>query len=319
MRSSRLGVIVLIALSVLITSNCSYYGRIMSRKNLVDGSTAYKERKFDQAEELFRKAAARDPEGETQEGRTAQLFLARTLHSEYIGNRQDKSKAEEAIAAYQKALSLDKNDQSSYKAVASLYENLQRQDDWLKWVTERANNTEIQPQYRAEALTSLAARKNSCASDISDTEQTKKTVKKDGKEAYQFIKPEDPAEFEKLKQCVAEGNQLIEQAIALEPDMVKNAKNLNPATMSDKELKDALSVIKPFESARSYHASLLIQAMRVAEMEGRTADQEALKKKADEAKEKFQSLSEVGRNIEREIETRQAAADQAANANANSK
>ena len=92
----------------------------MSRKNLVDGSHAYKERKFDVAEDLFRRAAERDPDGETVEGRTAQLFLARTLHSQYIGNRQDPTKAEEAIKEYKKALAVDKNDQSSYKAVASL-------------------------------------------------------------------------------------------------------------------------------------------------------------------------------------------------------
>ena len=35
-------------------------------------------------------------------------------------------------------------------------------------------------EQRAEALTSLAAKKNTCANDITDTEQTKKTITKDG-------------------------------------------------------------------------------------------------------------------------------------------
>lgn len=87
MRFSRLGVFLLLTLAVFLTANCGYYTRIMSRKNLVDGSHAYKERKFQAAEELFRNAAARDPEGLTLEGKTAQVFLARTLHSQYIGNR----------------------------------------------------------------------------------------------------------------------------------------------------------------------------------------------------------------------------------------
>ena len=87
MRPSRFGIIVLLAITAFLSANCSYYTRIMSRKNLVDGSHAYKERKFAEAEELFRRAAARDPEGTTVEGRTAQLFLARTLHSRYIGSR----------------------------------------------------------------------------------------------------------------------------------------------------------------------------------------------------------------------------------------
>src|SRR4029079_17370303 len=87
MRSSRLGLFVFISVLVFIGSNCSYYNRVMARKSLVDGSEAYKGRKFPEAESFFRSAVARDPKGETLEGQTAQLFLARTLHSEYIGNR----------------------------------------------------------------------------------------------------------------------------------------------------------------------------------------------------------------------------------------
>lgn len=289
----------------------------MSRKNLVDGSAAYKERKFDQAEELFRRAAARDPEGKTVEGRTALLFLARTLHSKYIGNRQNTAWAEEAIEVYKKSLAVDKNDQSSYKAIASLYENLQKPDEWQKWVTSRANDASIQPQYRAEALTSLAAKQNTCANEITDTEQTKKTVKKDGKDAYQFVKPANPEDLTKLQQCVADGNRLIDQAVALEPDTVKNAKSLNPSSMTDQQLKESLDVIKPFESARSYHASLLLQAMRLAEMEGRNDDRDKLKAQADEAKAAFLELSEVSKAIQNEIDARRQAAEEAANANAN--
>ena len=156
----------------------------------MDGSLAYKERKFSEAEELFRRAAARDPEGTTMEGRTAQVFLARTLHSRYIGDRQKTELADEAIEAYKKALAVDKNDQSSYKAVASLLDNLQRTDEWQKWVVDRSNRTDIEPQHRADALTSLAARKNTCANEVTDTEQTKKTVKKDGKDVFQWVKPD---------------------------------------------------------------------------------------------------------------------------------
>ena len=87
MRFSRLGLLALLIATVLSGSNCSYYNRVLARKNLVDGSKAYKDRKFPEAEQLFRDAVARDPKGETVEGKTAQLFLARTLHSEYIGNR----------------------------------------------------------------------------------------------------------------------------------------------------------------------------------------------------------------------------------------
>jgi hypothetical protein len=290
----------------------------MSRKNLVDGSHAYKERKFQVAEELFRRAAARDPEGATLEGRTAQVFLARTLHSEYIGNRQFPEKADEAIAEYKKALVADKNDQSSYKAVASLYDNMQRPDQWLKWVTERSTNTDIEPQFRAEALTSLAAKQNTCANEISDTPATKKTVKgPDGKDVFQFVKPADNADFEKLKGCVAEGTRLIDLAVSLETPEVKNAKNVDIKPLTDEQIKKLNDLLKPFESARSYKASLTAQAMRLAEMEGRTADRDSLKTAADQAKAQFSELSQVGRKIEDETDARRAAAEEAENANAN--
>ena len=410
----------------------------MARKNLVDGSEAYKGRKFPEAEAFFRAAVARDPNGETLEGKTAQLFLARTLHSEYIGNRSfsfgetdflgpkglalteklragadplskwlytqlspdtikqydaynaaptntddnikkkndlakshlnqlatdlnkiinsgqsiydparfagvnlsdftkqymaqpnltpDKiirlnrllledaypneiarrPKAEDAIAEYQKALALKPDDQSSYKAIASLYENLQRTDDWLKWVSTRSQNTSIPPEQRAEALTSLAAKKNTCANEITDTEQTKKTVTKDGKQVFQFVRPANQQDLDTLKACVTDGVALIDQAMALEPQAVKTAGSLNIKGMSDQELSQKLELLKVFESARSYKASLLFQAMRLAEMEGRTADRDRLKTEADAARASFLELSDIVKKINDEIDERKAA------------
>lgn len=317
MRSSRLGVFALLTLSVFLTANCSYLNRVLSRKNLVEGSIAYKERKFAEAEDLFRRAAARDPEGLTTEGRTAQVFLARTLHSQFIGNRGELSKAAEAIEAYKKALVVDKNDQSSYKAIASLLDSLQRPDEWRQWVTERSNRTDIEPQNRAEALTSLAARKNTCANEVTDTEQTKKTVKKDGKDVFQWVKPANPADLEQLRGCVTDGVKLIDQSIALEPDSVKNAKNLDLKSLTDQQLKQNLDLFKVFESARSYKASLDAQAMRLADMEGRAAERDALKAQADAGRAKFIELSTVDKAILDEMDARRAAEQEAANANAN--
>jgi tetratricopeptide (TPR) repeat protein len=313
MRFSRLGVFLLLSVAVLSGTNCSYYNRVMARKDLVDGSKAYKDRKFPEAERLFREAVARDPNGQTEEGKVAQLFLARTLHSEYIGDRVNKAKAEEAIAQYQKSLQENPNDQSSYKAVASLYENLQRNDDWLKWVTTRSTNTSIPPEQRAEALTSLAAKKNTCANEISDTDKTKKTITKDGKQTFQFVKPENPQDFDTLKGCVDDGMRLIDQAIALETDKVKSAKSLNIASLSDQELAANTDLLKVFESARSYKASLLFQSMRVAEMDARTAERDSIKTAAEAARASFLELSDVVKKIQAEIDARTAAKEEAAN------
>lgn len=451
MRSSRLGLFVFISVVVFLGSNCNYYSRVMTRKDLVDGSEAYKGRKFAEAEAFFRSAVSRDPKGETLEGKTAQLFLARTVHSQYIGNRsfnfteadflgeqglgltrklwepkdplsqflsekmspdtkaqyqayldpntpteappvpanaegeakalpvktkndlrkshlsrlatdlnavinsgqsiydparfagvklsdftkqymaqpnltsdkiirlnrllledaypleiQKRPKAEDAIAEYQKALSFDPNDQSSFKAIASLYENLQRQDDWLKWVTERSQNTGIRPEFRAEALKDLAAKKNTCANEISDTEETKKTVNEGGKQVFKFVKPANPEDFEKMKQCIADGILLIDQALALEPAEVKNAASFNVKGATDQELQQKYDLFRIFESARSFKWSLLNQSIRLAEMEGRTAELESLKAQAEAAKAAYIALAEVDKAIDEEIKDRRA-------------
>jgi len=318
MRFSRLGLIALLVATVLSASSCSYYNRIIARKNLVDGSKAYKDRKFDEAEQLFRDAVSRDPKGETVEGKTAQLFLARTLHSEYIGNRANKGKADEAIAEYRKALSNDPNDQSSYKAIASLLENQQKTDEWQNWVTERSKNTQIKPEYRAEAIVSLAAKKNTCAGDIDDTDKTKKTVTENGKQVFQYIKPENPEDLNTLRTCVNDGMALVDEALAQEgPAGVASAKTIDIKKATDDELKKRADLLRVFESARSYKASLLIHAMRLAEMEGRTADRDRFKAEADTAKAGFLELSDIVKNIQTEIDARAAEKEAAESANAN--
>ena len=89
-----------------------------------------------------------------------------------------KPKAEEAIDEYKKVLESDINEQSAFKAVANLLENLGRSEEALQWITERAGNQNVKPEQRAEAYTSLAAKQYSCANDISDVDPVKKTVTK---------------------------------------------------------------------------------------------------------------------------------------------
>jgi hypothetical protein len=343
MRLSRSGIFVLVIFAVLSSAGCGYYNQVIMRKNLVDGSNAYKNRKFQEAEQLFRYAASKDPNGDTLEGRTAQLSLARTLHSIYIGNRQEKGKAEEALNEYRKALpqalkdlkaaqggatSNNADEQRRYlnsltavnsttSAIASLYENIEQPDKAREWQMEVANSADYPETARARALSSLGAKFNTCANDITDTEQTKKTVKQNGKDVFQFVKPSNPEDFAKLNDCVGQGTKLIEQASSLEPDSVKNASNLNVQSLSDVQLALYSEIFKVFESIRSYKASLLIQAMRAAEMDGRTADRDRLKQEAENAKNQFSQLSDIVRKMQVEIDARTAAKEEAESANAN--
>jgi tetratricopeptide (TPR) repeat protein len=317
MSFSRLGVIVFLGALVAVSTGCEAYNRILTRKDVVDGSTAYKERKFAEAEELFRKAAARDPEGKTEEGKIAQLFLARTLHSRFIGDRQKREYAEQAIAEYKKALQNDPNEQSAYKAVASLLDTPELQNEWRAWVTERANNEGIRAENRAEALTSLAARENTCSNEITDTEATKKPGKRDGQDVFIFVKPEKPEDLERLKQCVTRGTEFAEKAAGLEPPDVEAAKNLDVTTLSLADLNSKHELIKIFESARSYKAALLNQSARLAEMEGRNDDAARLRTETEAARLRFNELSQLNKTFQTEKDRRIAIERDAENANAN--
>jgi hypothetical protein len=350
MRSSKFGVIVLISLAVLGGTSCSYYSKIMARKDLVDGSKAYRDRKFPEAERLFRSAAQRDPKGETIEGRTAQLFLARTLHSQYIGDRGRKELATQAIEAYKQALPAVLKEYSSARAdyekspsdqavskryagalsdavstagaIGGLYDNLQMPDQADQWRQQMAGDTNYPEAARAAAYNSMAAKANTCANDITDTEATKKTVTVNGQQTYQYTKPANAGDLDKLKQCIQDGNTAADAALALEPQMVKDAPTkFDPKAASDDQLKLYQDFIKPFESARSYKAAMAIQSSRLAEMNGQKDDAAKFKAQAEQLRQSYNQLGDLDKKIQQEIDDR-AAAKQAAesgnkNANAN--
>ncbi|MGI8469006.1 MAG: hypothetical protein ACR2N3_11210 [Pyrinomonadaceae bacterium] len=286
---------------------------------MVDGAKAYKDRKFDDAESLFRDAAQRDPSNDT-----AQLFLARTLHSEYAANRNNTDKAEQAIAEYKKAIDEYKKTVTanasqlggdrtpcsystyeisklqgdkktalqafntlgdSLKAVANLLDNLQKTDERIQWLTQWGEDASLPDCLRAEAYNSLAAKQNTCANDITELPDIKKTVQKDGKPVFVFSKPAKPEDYQTLTRCIQRGTDLIDKALAL----------------------DSTS-----DSIWSYKTSLLIQSMRLAEMDNRTADKDKFKAQADEAKAKFSDLAKARKEKSDAEDAQQKAEEEAA-------
>lgn len=298
MRISQVGILVLTAFTILAATGCN---NIIARKDLVDGAKAYKDRKYERAEELFRDAIRRDPSQET-----AQLFLARTLHTQYAADRTKTEKAEEAIAQYKKTIEeykqkvangmnlLNSGEQNpcgysdfeirsmegdrraafenfkilsdSYKAVANLLDNLGKTEERLQWLQQWGEDESLPACLRAEPYTSLAAKENTCANDITELPSVKKTETKGDKSVFTFTKPEKPEDLETLRKCVQRGTDLINKAVELNPNS---------------------------DSIWSYKASLLIQNSRLAEMEGNTEQKEKLRTEADQAKEKFTELAKM--------------------------
>ncbi len=317
MKISRLGIFALILITVTVGGSCTFYNRVMARKNLVDGARAYNERQFPVAEELFRTAIEYDEEGVSFEGRTSRLFLARTLHSGFVGNRSNTKKAEEAIGEYKKALqsfvsdlkakreaaaanpqdeelrkemvSAENNVGSIIRSVASLYQNLGQDDKWAEWQESQGNNADLPGAVRANSLVGLAAKEYNCANDVTDSKDVKKTIQEGGESTFEFKKPEGVEGFEedyaKAKKCVDTGMSFVDKAIELDPES---------------------------DSAWSYKTSLLVQKSRIAEMDGDSAKKEEYKKASDEAKKKFEELAEKRRKAEEEAARKEAEAEAAA-------
>lgn len=331
MRLSRLGILIVISSIILTGVSCSQYNRLRARRDLVDGAQAYKDRKFAVAEKFFRNAVSIDPQAATEEGKTARLFLARTLHSIYAGSRSAdgaKERALEAITNYRAAVADDVNDQGSYNAVGNLYETFGGQypderekwmGEWEKWTTERAENGNVKAKYRADAYASLASKKYTCANEISDIpEKVKKTVKEGDKQVYQYVKPESPDDYNKFTQCVQKGVELIDKAVALEDDEARNAKTADVKPLTPKQMGESDEVVKIFAKVWSYKASLMNQSLRWADMDDRDADKDSFKAKAEEARAKFLEYTAFEKKLEAEKEERARAADPAtANANTN--
>lgn len=310
MRFSRVGILVLITITVLTGAGCNFWNQIKARQDLVDGAKAYSDKKFEEAEVLFRDAVQRDPNN-----LLGQLFLARTLHSQFASNRNLPQKANEAVIEYKKVIpkykeevakrkqeaSANPGDEKAQKqlaesitilnstisAIANLLETTGKLDEWKAWQTEVSNDTGLPNETRAAAFTQMASKENTCANDITGVEPVRKTVKgADGKEEYQYVKPTDAAKYDELKGCISRGTELINKAL----DLDKNS-----------------------DSIWSYKTSLLIQDMRLAEMDGRKDDRERFKTEAEKAKSEFQRLAEIKRKAKEEEEAKKKAAEEEAN------
>lgn len=262
MKISHAGILSILTIAVAITTSCSVINKVRARDALNDGARAYKDRKFDLAEERFTQAMSLDPNQKMTE-----VFLARTLHQQYLAKRdspENMKKAQQAIEIYKKILSEKPDDRASNDAVTNLILNLNGPEAQEAWVRQRAEDSRVSGDGRAEAYTLLASKQYTCANEITELPDVKQTVQK-GKEAvYTFKKPANAADFEKAKQCTQNGLNLIDKAIALDDNN---------------------------DSTWSYRTSLLVQAARIAEMEGNTAEKDRLTAESNKAKERFLQLS----------------------------
>ena len=279
MKLSQTRIAIVLAILVTISSGCGVVNRIRSKNQLNEAARAYREGRFVEAEQHSREAAQLDPDN-----KTAPMFIARTIHAQYrpgVQTPENIAKAQQAIEAYQQILAKNPQDDEAYKAIAYLYGAIKEDDKLTQWISARAASETTDPEKRSEAYVVLASKHWDCSFKITELPTNKVTTvdPANNKATVSYRKPKDQKEFDQAQMCVKQGLVEAENAVKFDPNN---------------------------ESAWSYKTNLLLEASKLAEMDGKT-DQKAQYQKDYEAALKRTTELSVANQKRKEEEEKKSA------------
>ena len=279
MKLSQTRIAIVLAILVASNSGCGVVNRIRSKNQLNEAARAYREGRFQEAEQHSRQAAELDPDN-----KTAPMFIARTIHAQYrpgVQTPENIAKAQQAIDAYQQILAKNPQDDEAYKAIAYLYGAIKADDKLTQWISARAASESTEPEKRSEAYVVLASKHWDCSFKITELPTNKVTTidPTTNKATVSYKKPKDQKEFDQAQMCVKQGLTEAENAIKYDPNN---------------------------ESAWSYKTNLLLEASKLAEMDNH-ADQKAQFQKEYEAALKRTTELSVANQKRKEEEAKQSA------------
>ena len=279
MKLSQTRIAIALAVLVVSTSGCGLINRIRAKNELNEAARTYREGHFQEAEQHSRRALELDPNS-----KTALAFIARTIHAQFrpgVQTPDNIAKANEAIQAYQRILEVDPKDDEAYKAIAYLYGAIKEDDKLRSWIAARANDPSAKPERRAEAYVVLASKDWDCSFKITELPTNKSTSVSAGNRAtVSYKKPGDQKEFNNAQACVKRGLEEIENAIKYDPSS---------------------------ESAWSYKTNLLLEASKLAEMDGKADQKAELDKQREVAQKRTNALSEANQKKKEEEEAKKTA------------
>ena len=270
---------IVLAILVATSSGCGVVNRIRSKNQLNEAAKAYRDGNFVVAEQHSRRAAELDPNN-----KTAPMFIARTIHAQYrpgVQTPENIAKAQEAIQAYQAILDRNPADDEAYKAIAYLYGAIKDNDKLKQWITARATSDTAEPTKRAEAYVVLASKDWECSFQITESPTNKVTTvdQASSKSTISYHMPKDAKEFDQAQRCVKQGLGEAENAIKFDPNN---------------------------ESAWSYKTNLLLEASKLAEMQGQSDAKAQYQKEYEAALKRTTELSAAAEK-RKEEEARQQA------------
>jgi tetratricopeptide (TPR) repeat protein len=279
MKLSQTRIAIVLAILVAISSGCGVVNRIRAKNQLNEAARSYREGKFPEAEQHSREAAALDPDN-----KTAPMFIARTIHAQYrpgVQTPENIARAQQAIEAYQQILAKNPQDDEAYKAIAYLYGAIKEEEKLRQWISARAASDATEPEKRAEAYVVLASKDWDCSFKITELPTNKTTTidQATNKATVSYKKPKDQKEFDQAQMCVKQGLGEAENAIKFDPNN---------------------------ESAWSYKTNLLLEASKLAEMDGQTEQKAQYQKDYEAALKRTTELS-VASQKRKEEEAKQSA------------
>lgn len=270
---SRIGVTAILALFVTAGAGCTLVNKIRAKNELNDTARAYREGHFDEAEQHAKRALYLDPDN-----KTAAIFIARVIHQQYkpgVDTPDNIARAREAIEAYKRILEKDPTNDEAYKAISVLYAAIKDDAKLREWILKRANDPNMSNEKRAEAYAILSGKDWDCSYKITELPDVKLTTNEGGKPHVVYQKPKDQKDFDTAQKCVARGLEEAETAIKLDPNN---------------------------ESAWSYKTNLLLEAAKLAEMDGKADMKAQYQKQAEVAGKRAAALAEERRKKEEAAE-----------------
>jgi tetratricopeptide (TPR) repeat protein len=279
MKLSQTRIAIVLAVLVAISSGCGVVNRIRAKNQLNEAARSYREGRFPEAEAHSREAAALDPDN-----KTAPMFIARTIHAQYrpgVQTAENINKAQQAIEAYQKLLEKNPKDEEAYKAIAYLYGAIKDEDKLRQWISARAASETTEPEKRAEAYVVLASKDWDCSFKITEQPGVKNTSVDQGtsRATVSYKKPKEQKEFDQAQMCVKQGLVEAVNAIKFDPNN---------------------------ESAWSYKTNLLLEASKLAEMDGQTEQKAQYQKDYEAALKRTTELSVANQKRKEEEEKKSA-------------
>lgn len=263
MKLSHTRIAIVLAILVVTTSGCGLINRVRAKNELNEAARSYREGNFAEAEQYSRRALALDPDS-----KTAPAFIARTIHAQYrpgVQTPENIAKANEAIAAYQEILAKDPKNDEAYKAIAYLLGAIKEDDKLKAWISARATDTNLDASKRSEAYVVLASKNWDCSFKITELPGNKTTTISSGNRAtVSYKKPASQKDFETAQMCVKAGLEDAENAIKHDPIS---------------------------EAAWSYKTNLLLEASKLAEMEGKTDQKAELDRQREAAQKRTNDLA----------------------------